>query len=449
MNLEPIEIDGKQYYLPLTEQLYRNEPELKSPDKGDWYVYYHIWDYSSGKWIPQKFYSSVLNKKELLTNIKQRKNNGKYVCNAVYTSLKNGINPKTGIAISPFLDKSAEEILAEANNDSPIPLVKLAVEKWIKIKSGKDNPNKDAPENKENTEVTYTSFFNMFLAFCDKNNLSTMRIDKVPKHMVHKFFEERYNKGTIGDLTWNVQLGYIKGLFSYYAKLYDYKNNIANIEDKEVIDDSERFEPFTPEQIVKIFKHLDSEQVIQYHKYKRTVPPNKLLAYTARTIYYTFIRVSELRRIKIKNIKRYKEGFFTLSAGIQKTKKKLFNDLYLDPKLVMEFEKLGWEKYFKDKKYENYYVFTKDMIPSPNKEGAYGFSKSFRTVLEYLGLDDESKFSLYSLKASGNIDAYNSGWDLFQISIQNRHTTTKQTETYLRKLKCNIAERPRPERKAF
>lgn len=179
------------------------------------------------------------------------------------------------------------------------------------------------------------------------------------------------------------------------------------------------------------------------------MPPNKLLAYTCRTIFYSFIRVSELRRLRIKHVKRYKEGYFDLTIDITKTKKKIFNSLYLDPRLVAEFEKLEWEKYFTDKKYDNYYVFSKDMVPSAERTDIYYFNPTFKWVLEKLEIYDGDRFSLYSLKASGNIDAFNSGWDLFQISLQNRHTTTKQTETYLRKLKCNIAEKPRPERKAI
>lgn len=451
MKLEQIEVDGKNYFLPVSEQLYKSKPELKTPETGDWYVYYSIWDFSSGKWKPYKFYSKFLNTKELLKNKTQRRKNGAEVVTSVYDSLIQGVNPKTGLPLSPFIDKTVEEMLSASKDKSPIPTVRVAIEKWLAMKSGNDNPGKVAPENKENTAYTYKYFFGKFLAYCEKNSLDFVRMDKVAKHKVYHFFEERYNKGEIGDSTWNSQLGHLQGMFAYFARLYDYKDNIVNIDEKEVIDDSERFEPFTPEQVQKIFNHLDTGQLVKFHKYSKVFPPNKFLALVARTIFYSFIRVSELRRIKIKNVKRYKEGYFTLSTSITKTKKKVFNELYLDPRLVEEYSKLGWEKYFKDKKYDNYYVFTPDLIPSPVKTNTYRFSKSFQAVLKHpdVNLYDESKFSLYSLKASGNIDAYNSGWDLFQISLQNRHTTVKQTETYLRKLKCNIADRPRPERKVF
>lgn len=458
MNLEPIEVDGNQYYLPTSDQLYKAEPELKSPVNGDWYIYYSIWDFEKGKWLPQKFYSEFLNKKELLKNKKLRLNNGEKVRKAVYNRLKEGINPKTAYPLSPFVNKSIEEIMAHKEDDSPIPTVRKAIAIWLPMKSGKDNPNKATPENKENTETTYKYFFAKFLSFCEANNLADVRLDKVPKHMVYKFFEQRYNNGEIGDSTWNGQLAYVKGMFAYFSKLYDYKNNIVNIEEKEVIDDSERFEPFSPEQLRAIFKELDSPRVFKHAKYERAMPPNYLLAYAARTIYYTFIRVSELRRIKIKHVKRYKEGYFTLSAGITKTKKKIFNDLYIDPILVEEFSKLEWEKYFTDKKYDEYYVFTPNMVPSPNKPNNNRFSRDFNRVLVKLGIIVKekgkkknagitiNKYSLYSMKPSGNRDAYNSGWDLLQISIQNRHTTVTQTETYLRKLKCDVAARPRPVR---
>jgi len=451
MNLNRVEIDNSNYYLPPDEQLYKGSPELKTPENGDWYVYYHIWDFEKGRWLPQKYYSTVLNKKDIIKNLRERKINGAAVKNTVYKALKNGINPKTGNPISPFLNKSAKDILAEAANDSPVPTVENAIKKWLSIKAGKDNAKKSAPENKENTENTYNSFFNIFLDYAKKHNYEKKMLNEVPKHFVYSFFEERYSKGTINDSTWNIQLGYIKGLFSHFAKLYDYKNTIKNIDNKEDVEDSERFEPFTKEQLKAIFNFLDNPQVIKYRQYEVVSPPNKLLSYASRAILYTFIRISELRRLKIKNVRNYKEGFFDLSTGITKNKKKIFNRLYIDPVFVAELEKLNWEKYFDNEKLDDYYVFTNNMVPYPVKVNSYRLSKSFRTVLEKLEIynTENKKYSLYSMKASGNIDAYESGWDLFQISIQNRHSTVKQTEVYLRKLKCNIAERPRPSRAVY
>lgn len=456
-NLQCIEVEGKQYYLPPSKQLYRDHPQLKSPANGDWYIYYSIWDFEVGKWKPVKWYSKFLNKRDIIAAPKDRIEIGKRVLGKAFLSLENNIDPKSGLTISPMLNKTLDEVLAEleiAKEVSPIPTVKIAVEKWLLMKSGKDNPRKAVPENKENTENIYKYFFKKFLDYCELNNLDNTRMDKIPKHAVYRFFEERYNNGEIGDSSWNGQLGYLKGMFAYFAKLYDYKDNIKNIDDKENIEDSERFEPFSPSQMKKILDYLDNPHVTKFAKYERLMPANRLLALTARTIYYSFIRISELRRIKIKNVKNYKKGFFNLSTDITKTKKKIFNDLYLDPKLVEEYSKLGWEKYFNDKKYEDYYVFTNDLIPSPVKANKNRFSTEFHRVLVKLGIVPEYgeatrndlKYSLYSMKATGNIDAYNSGWDLLQISIQNRHTTTKQTETYLRKLKCDVALRERPKR---
>lgn len=452
--IHAIEVDGKEYILPPTKQLVKDDPVLKTPDNGDWYIYYNVWDFTTGKWKPQKWYSKILNKRDVVSNKRTRKINAEAVLLQAEEFLNANINPKTHKPISPFIGKDIEEVLSESLDDSPIPSVRKAIDEWLLMKSGKDNPRKAVPENKENTEITYKYFFNKFLTYCERYDLDKTRLDKVPKHKVHQFFEERYRLGEIGDLTWNVQLGYIQGMFAYYAKKFDYKDNIANIDDKEDIEDSERFEPFSPEQLKVIFDYLDTPHVTKFAKYEKLMPSKKLLALVARTIYYSFIRISEMRRIKIKNVKNYKKGFFNLTTGITKTKKKIFNDLYLDPKLVEEYSKLGWEKYFNDKKYDDYYVFTPDLIPSPEKTSIYKFSREFHRVLVKLNIipkygkatKNDLKYSLYSMKATGNIDAYNSGWDLLQISLQNRHTTTKQTETYLRKLKCDIAVRDRPKR---
>lgn len=448
MQLNRIEIDGNYYYLPESSQLYKSEPVLKTPDKGDWYIYYSIWDFETGKWKPQKFYSTILNKKELLTNSRLRKRNGEGVRLAVFTILKEGGNPKTGTPISPLVDTPLEELLNHSNDPSPIPMLEDAISMWLKMKSGKDNPSKSAPENKENTETTYTSLFTMFKDHCEKEGHLRTRLDKITKHAVLKFFEARYGAGTIGDTTWNNQLGAIKAMFAHYSNKFEYKDVTKNIDRKENIEDSERFEPFTIEQVQAILDYFDNEKVSKNKTSGRSFTTHKLMAYMCRTIFYTFIRISELRRLKIKHVKDYKKGFLSLSVGITKTKKKIFNSLYIDPALVAEFEKLGWEEFFTDSKYDNYYVFTSDMKPSTER-----FSKSVVTAYFSRALSDlkinGGKHSMYSFKATGNIEAFKAGWDLFQISLQNRHTTTQQTETYLRKLKIEISARPRPKRGAF
>jgi integrase len=449
MQLNRIEVDGNYYYLPQGKELFRAAPVLKTPEKGDWYIYYHIWDFDNGKWLPQKYYSKILNKKEHISNTRLRKKNGEGIRIAVATQLSIGVDPKTGVAISPLVDKPIEELLSQANDPSPIPTLEKAIEQWLKIKAGKDNPSKAAPENKENTEGTYNSLFNLFKEFCREQDCLTARLDKITKNTILQFFEERYTSGTIKDTTWNNQLGSIRAMFAYYARRYDYKDISITIDRKESVEDSERFEPFSTVQLKKILEYFDQARVIARVVPGKAYISNKLMAYICRTIFYTFIRISELRRIKIKNVKRYKEGYFSLSVGSTKTKKKIFTELYLDPALVAEFEKLGWEQYFDDKKYDNYYVFTSDMIPSLKRADRSGLSTRFKAALEDLNIYNDGKHSLYSLKATGNIEAFKAGWDLFQISIQNRHTTTIQTETYLRKLKCDIASRPRPPRVVY
>lgn len=444
-----IEVEDKFYYLPEGNKLFKEEPKLKTPSKGDWYIYYHVWDFDTGKWLPQKWYSTILNKKELLTNSRQRKKNGEGALLAAATQLSAGINPKTSTPISPFVEEDIAEILAQANDPSPIPTLEKGIEQWIKIKAGKDNPSKTAPENKENTEGTYSSLFNLFKDFCVEQGCHTTRLDKITKHTILQFFEKRYSDGVIQDTTWNNQLGAIKAFFAYYSRRYDYKDVSKTIDRKENVEDSERFEPFTIKQLSDILEYFDKPRVIERVVPNKAYISNDLMAYICRTVFYTFIRISELRRIKIKNVRRYKEGFFSLSVGSTKTKKKIFTELYLDPALVKQFEKLGWEKYFNDRKYENYYVFTSDMIPSLKRFDRSSVSTRFKEVLEELNMYNGGKHSLYSLKATGNIEAFKAGWDLFQISIQNRHTTTTQTETYLRKLKCDIASRPRPPRKSY
>ena len=163
--------------------------------------------------------------------------------------------------------------------------------------------------------------------------------------------------------------------------------------------------------------------------------------------------------MKIKHIRRYKQGYFDLTADITKNKKKAsrFKELYIDQILIDEYPKLGWDDLIGKKEFEEMYVFTKDLIPSTIKSTNYQFGKKFKRELDKLDklasdgdtIFADAKYSLYSLKHSGNIQAYKSGWSIAQLQLQNRHSSEEQTENYLREMKQEINLQPRPPRIAI
>lgn|GEM_PF-2384973 len=481
--ISEFKVDGKSYFLPPVEnQHYKELASLKTPVNGDWYIYYNIWDFESGKWKPVKFYSKFLNNKEALAlKPKERLSRANIIFNECNEQLKLNINPKTAEAIAPFSTKTLKDVLDDVNDDSPAPKVKDAIEIFLKVKSGAVGKN-DAAENKENTAVTYKSFFNRFLKYCEVEGIENTKMDKIKRHQVHKFLEDIYATGVWVNLTYNNHLGYIQSFFNYFAKIYDYPNVTQNIEDKEDDSDSDRFEPFTEKQFKDILKFVDNPHTLVYPHYTREVPADPFMGVLLRTIFYTFLRPSEIARVKIKHVRRYKEGYFDLTTDITKNKKKVFNELYIEPYMVDLYSKLAWEKYF-DKKYDNYYVFTPDLVPAETKAGKYNFSKKFNTVLEKVShdviiervkvfkvlrkeypdgimvdktkkvlkkeYDNDAQLSLYSVKHTGNVVAFKAGFDIIQLQLQNRHASIQQTETYLRKLKLEINESKRPLRPEF
>ncbi|WP_207425678.1 site-specific integrase [Pedobacter sp. SYSU D00535] len=450
-----IKLNSHTYYLPDNlERLYKDVPQLKSPEKGDWYIYYNIWDFENGGWRPVKSYTDSLNKKQHITNPSARKKNGKLKIEEYLKLLEEGINPKDRKFISPEPDKSLKEVLAQLDHHTNIPTVEVAIEKWLLKKAGKDTPNKIQPENKQKTESVYNYFFKSFLTYLESLGLAGVKINEVPAHVVYEWFEIKYNKGEWADTTYNVQLGWLKAPFNHYSKVYNFASPLRLLEDKEANEDSERFEAFTVEDLKVIFKTLDSPYTIKYACYEEKHDAEKMLALVCRIIFYCFLRVSEIQRMKIKHVRRYKEGWFDLDTTITKNKKKIFNQLYLEPLIIAYLQDLGWEKYFNDRQYDDYYVFTPNLIPSKKRTNDYQFGGKFKKIIKSLieagklSVKVAKNYSIYSLKASGNIAAYNAGWDIVQISLQNRHTTITQTETYLRSLKVDIAARARPPREA-
>lgn len=473
LQISTIKVNGESYFLPPVETQYYKEPAvLKTPAKGDWYIYFNVWDFESGKWQPVKFYSNFNTKESLALKPKARLAMAGVELEEANEDLKKNINPKSAKPIAPFDTRTYANALADSKDDSPVPRVAEAVEKFLLEKSGKVGKG-EAAENKENTAVTYGYFFNRFVKWCKEEKIDHLKLDKIQRYQVHQFLESFFVSGKWVAQTYNNNLGFIKSFFNHYAKIYDYKNVIENLEDKEITEDSDRFTPFSEEQFQQILSYLDNEQIIQYPHYSRTMKPDPFLATIARTIFYTFLRPSEIARIKIKHVKRYKENFFDLGIDITKNKKSVFNELYIEPYMVELYSKLGWDKFFNDKKYEDYYVFTADLVPSLSKSGKYNYSKKFSRLIDKLAYDVErdasgkikkdkngkdvktvkkewdDNYSLYSIKHTGNIIAFKSGFSLTQLQLQNRHSSVQQTENYLRKLKQEINEEPRPLRPAF
>lgn len=175
----------------------------------------------------------------------------------------------------------------------------------------------------------------------------------------------------------------------------------------------------------------------------QTLKPNYFLALVSRVIYHSFLRPSEVARIKVKHLKTYKQGYLLLTKDI--TKSAGNTKLLINEALIMEFEKLGLEKYFENNDYDNYYVFTPELIPLPTPTSKFYFSKNFSNAIKkkQLGLAGKG-YSLYSFKHTGNINYYNQnkknlGFEVFErLKLQNRHATITQTETYLRKLNLDL-----------
>jgi len=458
--ISQIIVDGESYILPpVNNQHFKSAAVLKTPNKGDWYIYYSIWDFKVGKWKPVKFYTKQLNNSiALKLPIKKRILIGETILSACNEDLNNGIDPKSTLAIAPFSKVTLKDVLEDAQDSSNIPRLNEAVEIFIATKSDKLG-GKIAAENKENTTITYKYFFKAFQDFCVRSKIDNYKVNRYTKQHVFEFMQEYLNAGIWGASTYNSNLGFIKSFFNFFAKRYDFTHYIGNIEDVEVTEESEKFEPFNEADIKRVFDFLTNPQVIIYPHYTRTLEPNNLIRIIAKTIFYSFLRPSEIRRIKIKHIKRYKQGYFDLTSDITKNKKvaSRFKELYIDPVLVAEYSNLNWEAYINKKECQEYYVFTKNLIPSPEKSTNYQFGKKF--ARELLKLDKsaeedntifaDAKYSLYSLKHSGNIQAYKAGWTIAQLQLQNRHSSEEQTENYLRELKQEINQQPRPLRAAI
>jgi integrase len=168
--------------------------------------------------------------------------------------------------------------------------------------------------------------------------------------------------------------------------------------------------PFTKEQMVKIEKLIIKKQEFQ-------------LLLFIKMVYYTFARPGkEIRLLQIKDIR---ETTIFIPNNRSKTEGRhvsIPDDL---------------EKIFQKNKYRNYppnyYLFSLSGQPGPKPVNKDFFYNRHVKILEELNFTDQ-EYTLYGYKHTGNIYYYLATLDIKAVQEQNGHTTSKQTEEYLKNL---------------
>lgn len=142
-------------------------------------------------------------------------------------------------------------------------------------------------------------------------------------------------------------------------------------------------------------------------------------------IYYTLGRPKELRQLKIGDIDLH-ENRIIFRAEISKNHRDEF--VSIAPALAESIKQnnlLSMDR--------SYYVFGREHKPGKWPIGRHYFGDTNTEVLEALKLDDK-QYTLYGYKHSGAVALYRATKDIKLVQFQCRHTSSTQTDIYLRDL---------------
>lgn len=142
-------------------------------------------------------------------------------------------------------------------------------------------------------------------------------------------------------------------------------------------------------------------------------------------IYYTLGRPKELRMLKIGDIDLH-ENRIIFRAEISKNKRDEF--VSIAPALAATIKQSNLMAMD-----NTFYVFGRNYTPGKYPIGRHYYSKINGQVLKALAMNDK-QYTLYGYKHSGAVALYRSTKDIKLVQFQCRHTSSTQTDIYLRDL---------------
>jgi integrase len=141
-------------------------------------------------------------------------------------------------------------------------------------------------------------------------------------------------------------------------------------------------------------------------------------------LYYCFIRPGELRNLRIESID-IDQGTITIDGSIAKNKKTQAVVIPLPLQEIIRKENLY--------KYPgNYFVFGNDGKPGKKQRAYNYFCNEHRKITREL--EFSSRYTLYSWKSTGAVDAVRAGLGLKDIQLQLRHSSLEMTDIYLKSI---------------
>jgi len=151
------------------------------------------------------------------------------------------------------------------------------------------------------------------------------------------------------------------------------------------------------------------------------------LEFFIQFIYYSLARPNEILSLKVRQID-LSQNRLMIKGSESKNKKSEY--IPLNDVLRLAVVKSGVLAHGPDE-----YVFGRQGTPGPQPRGSNFFWRRHKRMLEQTGLlEVNPNFTLYSYKHSGAVSLYRATKDIKLVQRQCRHSSSTQTDTYLRDL---------------
>jgi integrase len=366
-----------------------------------WYIDFRIWDTDKKKFVRRQY--TGMNKHKTLV---KRKEAALAALDEIEELLKEGVaigtpsdTPQNRFDLERFTMREAITYYLNYKNDT------LAgnEEKTLVIQY-----NQGRAMVSKNTFKTNRILFKLLTDYLAKNKQQNILLKNFSDDVCHRFFQYCRTELNHSAKTQNNYRRDLSALFNFYKKTYDLPIKNPTLKLRRVTEEhSVKHPAYTAEQITRIVNKIREDG-------------NDQLLLFIECIYYLFLRPrEELRLLKVKDI-----GERTVFVRAENAKTSRGEHVTIPLELQKRFEEKKIRTYPGD-----YYVFSLSGEPGTKPVGVDYFYTHHRKILQSLGLEG---YSMYGYKHTGAIALYEQTKDIVTVKNHCRHTSTQQTETYLR-----------------
>ncbi|WP_316797296.1 site-specific integrase [Pedobacter agri] len=389
-----------------------------------WFIRYKITFDDSRTEYRKEYGASYGRKLNTFKTIKDKEIQAAILLGLVLHDLESGVDPANR-------DKEIEEKIKREIIEAEQYKYLNIFNQWCAYK----NLNNPIP-SKENTARNLKLFhINQFIPFLERIGKGD-NIKKITDDDINLFIKEKYDAGVWGAFSANTRIAWISGVFTYahkIAKVIDINPmllvNKIN-EDKVITIDNKP--TLKQKKEVRFNIYTDKEIELIFERWYNT--PYEAIC---KTVYYGFVRFSELFRLKLSNVD-LENNCFNIPASIakgQRDGRTMKVKIYPQLKEVLERYIL---KYFGDDQNPDYYLF---WVKKPtNPMGYTAFNYHYLQLLKELKAENiEIHKTTYAFKHSGakrfiaiNKKKNFSSYELIEeLMRQMRHQDFSTTQKYL------------------